>query len=62
MNKFELQIHKALLEYEEYKPYKTKSIDWICNRIDWCWKWRKISAECKDNFCDRIIEVMKGED
>ena len=53
------QIAKALAEYENFIPYKTHSIDWICDRISWCWKWRKITETEKDDFCDRIIYIME---
>lgn len=65
MNKFYSQIDKALLSYEENRPYHALNLDWICNRISWCWKWKKISAEEKDNLCERTIEILKnykGED
>ena len=59
MNKYESQIEKALSEYENNKPYKQYDIDWICNRISWGWKWKKISEQLKNNFCDRIIKIME---
>ena len=61
MNKFELQIENAIQSYENYKPYHQHTIEWICNRIDWCWKWRKISEEKMQEFADRIIKVMESE-
>lgn len=61
MNKFELQIENAIQSYENYKPYHQHTIEWICNRIDWCWKWRKISKERMNEFIDRIIKVMESE-
>lgn len=45
MNKFYSEIDKALQSYENYKPYHTRNIEWISNRISWCWKWRKITKE-----------------
>ena len=59
-NKYYEQIDKAILSYEEYKSWHDKSIEWICSRIDWCWKWRKITEEQKNELCDRIIAVMEG--
>lgn len=53
------QINDAIKEYEDYHPYKQHSIDWICNRIDWCWKFRKITKEQMEQFCDRICEIME---
>lgn len=55
------QLNKALADYEQFKPVKQYPIEWICDRIDWCWKWKKIAEEEKDNFCERIIKIMEGE-
>ena len=59
-NKYYLEIDKALHSYEECKPYHTKNIDWIANRITWCWKWKKISKEQMEELCDRVILVLEG--
>ena len=58
-NKYYEEIDKALKEYENYKSYQTKTINWICNRIDWTWKWRKISKEQMEELVDRIMKVME---
>ena len=59
MNKYENEIEEALSSYENYKPYHLKSIEWICNRIDWCWKWRHIRKEKMEEFANRIIKIME---
>lgn len=59
MKNYYSEIIQALQPYEEFKPYHTHSIDWICNRIDWCWKWKKITREEMEELVDRICEVMK---
>ena len=61
MNKYSEQIEKALWSYENYKPYHPHSIEWICNRIEWCWKWKKISQKQMENFADRIVKIMDEE-
>lgn len=58
------EISVAIRSYEEYKNWHDKTIEWICNRIDWCWKWRKITKEQMEELTDRIVDVMeknKGE-
>lgn len=60
MNKFYDEIDKALQSYEAYKPYHTRNIEWISNRISWCWKWRKITREQMEELCDRVIKVLEG--
>ena len=60
MNKFYSEIDKALQSYENYKPYHTHNIEWISNRISWCWKWRKITKEQMEKLCDRVIKVLEG--
>ena len=57
--KFYLEIDKALKSYEGYKPYHFHSMDWIINRIDWCWKWRKITKEQMEELADRACKVME---
>lgn len=59
MNKFYSEIDKALQSYENYKPYHTRNIEWISNRISWCWKWRKITRGQMEELCDRTIEVLE---
>ena len=61
MNKFYDEIDKALQSYENYKPYHTRNIEWISNRICWCWKWRKITKEQMEELCDRVIKVLEGD-
>ena len=61
MNKFYSEIDKALQSYENYKPYHTHNIEWISNRISWCWKWRKITREQMEELCDRVIKVLEGD-
>lgn len=61
MNKYYEQINKALLSYEENKPWHEKTMDWICDRIAWTWKWKKISEDELIELTDRVNKVFKGE-
>ena len=49
------QIDKALKEYEEYRPYPQHSMEWICDRITWCWKFRHITHKQMTEFADRAV-------
>lgn len=60
--KYYLEIDKELKSYENHNSYHTKTIDWICNRIDWAWKWRKITEEEMEELTDRVIIVLGKED
>lgn len=53
------EIDNALKSYEEYKPWHDKNIDWICNRIDWCWKFRRITEEQMEELADRCCKVLE---
>ena len=53
------EINKALKSYEEYKSWHEKDISWICDRIDWCWKFRKITKEEMIELVNRICKVME---
>jgi hypothetical protein len=59
MDKYYKQINDALISYENYKPYHTKTIDWICNRIDWAWKWRKINKEEMVELAERVTKLFE---
>lgn len=59
MNKFYVQIDKALQSYENNKPYHPYKIEWITDRIAWCWKWRKITKEQMEELCDRMMKVFE---
>ena len=52
------EIDKAIKAYENYRPWTPKSIDWICDRINWCWKWRKITKAEMEELSNRIIKIM----
>ncbi len=49
------EIDKVIKEYENYKPYHIKTMEWAADRIDWCWKWRKITKEQMEELAERII-------
>lgn len=52
------EIDTALQSYESCKSWHGKSIHWICNRIDWCWKFRHITERQMEELVDRVCEVM----
>lgn len=58
MKDYYKEIDHALKSFEDFKPYHTKSIDWICNRIDWCWKFRHITENQMHELSDRAVTVM----
>ena len=60
MNKYYEQINNALLSYENHKPYHDKTLDWICDRIDWSWKWRKISEKEMVKLAEKTTNILKG--
>ena len=52
------KIDKALRQHERGGYYE-RSLDSIADYIDWAWKWRKITAEQKDEVVDRICELFE---
>ena len=55
------EIDKVISEYENGKPWHTRDIDWAANRVDWCWKWRKITKEQMEELANRITAIFIGE-
>lgn len=58
-NKFYKEIDKAIHDYEICRPVKAKTISWICDRIDWCHHWKKISEQETAELVNRIVKVME---
>lgn len=58
MNYYE-QINKALKSHEVYRSYHQYSIDWICDRISWCWKWKKINKNQMEELTERAVAILK---
>ena len=58
--KFYKEIDKALKTYEEFLPYHTRDIHWICDRIAWCWKWKKITREQMEELSMRATNILEG--
>ena len=52
------EIDEALKTYEDFKLWHTKDIDWICNRIDWCWKFHHITKEQMEELVDRVCKIL----
>lgn len=55
------EIDEALHEYEDGKSFHIRSTSWIADRINWCWKWRKITEEQMKNFADRMTKIFEGD-
>lgn len=54
------KLSDYLRQYEEHKPYKEKSLDWICDRIDWAYHWRHISHLQMEELTDRACFILNG--
>lgn len=54
------QIDKAIVSYEEYKSYKQYKIEWISDRICWCWKFKHITEEQMENLCNRVCNILEN--
>lgn len=40
--------------------YAIHDASWCASRIDWAWKFRKITREEKDELCDRTIALFES--
>ena len=58
-NKYYEQIDTALKSYETLKPWHPFPLEWIGDRIAWCWKWRKISEVEMTELVNRYVDVME---
>lgn len=53
------EIDKALIRYENHMNYKTRSMDWITDRICWCWKFRKITESQMEELAARATKIFE---
>lgn len=58
--KYYNEIDKALKSYEENKPFHPHNMEWVSNRIVWCWKWRKITKAQMEELADRATAIFEG--
>lgn len=55
-----IEIDTALQAFENFRSYQPHTVDWICDRIAWAWKFKKITKAQMEELSDRIIEVMNS--
>lgn len=55
-----IKIDKALTRLEQGK-YATHSVDWCIDRIDWAWKWRKITKKQMEELAERAYALLNAE-
>ena len=53
MKDFYEEINRSLTPIEQGR-YSARTLDWCVNRVDWCWKWRKITKEQMEELANRI--------
>ena len=58
--KFYKEIDEALKSYEKLLPYHTRDIHWICDRIAWCCKWKKITKEQMEELAIRATSILEN--
>ena len=54
------EINLGIRDYEEFKPYPRYKISWLTDRIDWCWKFRKITESQMKSLCDRMCNIFES--
>ena len=58
---FYKEIDEVIKSYENFKPYHTKTLEWAADRVEWCWKWKKITEAQMEELAERITIIYKGE-
>lgn len=61
MRDYYKEIDTALRRLEEGK-YADKSIDWVIDRINWCFHWKKIGSDQMNELADRVIKYLEGDE
>jgi len=55
------EIDNAIKSYEEYKSWHDRKIEWISDRICWCWKFKHITKEQMESLCDRVCNILENK-
>lgn len=58
MRDYYAEINTPVTRIEMGLP-AARSLGWCITRLDWCWKWRKITEAQKDELADRIIKLLE---
>lgn len=56
---FYAELDKAIKSYEEFKLYHLLAIEQITDKIDWCWKFRKITEEQMEELAGRVVKILE---
>ncbi len=59
MKDYYAEIDKAIQSYENHKPWHDKTTLWICDRITWAWKWKKINKNQMEELAERITKILE---
>lgn len=60
MKDFYEEINRSLVSIEK-GHYSQRSLDWCADRVDWCWKWRKITYEQMIELANRVSSCYENE-
>lgn len=60
-NRYYNQIDEILKSYENKAPYHIKNMDWVADRIAWCWHWKKITQKQMEELTDRAIAIFDND-
>lgn len=52
------QIDEGLKRYEAGLP-PTLLIEWLGERIDWCYRWKHITKSQMEELCDRVVRILE---
>lgn len=62
MKDYYKMLDDILKEHENYHPLPHQDMDWVANRIDWCWRFRKITKEQMEELADRATKIFERRD
>ena len=54
------KLDKAISQWENWRPVKQYSVEWICDRIAWAFKWKKITEKQMNELSGRMIYILEN--
>ena len=58
MKDYYKEIDTVLKDYENFRNYHTRDIDWACDKIAWCAQWKKLPSKQIDELADRATAIL----
>lgn len=58
---FYQELDKRIQDYEKGPTNRSADLYQIAYKIDWCWKFKKITEKQMNELCDRVTNIFENK-